>query len=456
MVAGTLHVELRGKTGDGVIAVFPAGSSEANPVVEGVAVGADIGIVLLLAWAAVQTMRQLMRDEARRQRGLAVLVVVGLGVQGFMTALPFTKFHSLTAGDDWLGFESRARNILEQGFLMPLHQPIGEGVPYYYHPFYSYVLALVHAVTGESLFGPIFVHFLLLAATAIVIFPMVRAVFGVVPALCGVGALVALFELDFVRYYTVTLLSENLYVFTVTCCLAAFARWSASGRTAWLVQAGLWGGISAATRPVMMVFLPLAIAVATWLAWHRREPRRLRAPLILGASWMACVLPFTVRNWIVSRQLVLLSSGQGGAVIVHAVPPPLDPAPYLDAYQAGATTIGVLWRLLADHPAEVAALQFKKLGFTLGMVHWFDGYRPHPEMVAVTILYISMMFASRSMRHPGLWPVHAFVGSHWASMLLTSPWNYGYRLILPAYVYTTALSVAAATGVMLAGRHAHR
>ena len=77
------------------------------------------------------------------------------------------------------------------------------------------------------------------------------------------------------------------------------------------------------------------------------------------------------------------------------------------------------------------------------MIHWFEGYRPHPELLAVTFLYVVMLVTSKTMRRPELWPVHAFVFSHWGSMMLTSPWNYGYRMILPAYVYTSTLSVAA-------------
>jgi hypothetical protein len=46
-------------------------------------------------------------------------------------------------------------------------------------------------------------------------------------------------------------------------------------------------------------------------------------------------------------------------------------------------------------------------------------------------------------------PIHAFVLSHVASMALTSPWNYGYRLILPPFVYTTTLSVAAAAAMLI-------
>jgi hypothetical protein len=65
-------------------------------------------------------------------------------------------------------------------------------------------------------------------------------------------------------------------------------------------------------------------------------------------------------------------------------------------------------------------------------------------LIGVTVLYLVALVASPAMRRPQLWPVHAFVGAHWASMLLTSPWNYGYRMILPPFVFTTALAAAAA------------
>jgi hypothetical protein len=237
-------------------------------------------------------------------------------------------------------------------------------------------------------------------------------------------------------------------VLTVTCCLAAYARWAETARTPWLVAAGVWGGLSSATRPAMLVFFVPAMLVTAAIA-HRQGHRFVTAPLVAAASWMAVVLPFTVRNWIVSGQAVLVSSGQGGAVIVHNVPPPLDPQPYFQRFVSGeAGTVTVLWQLFLEHPMAMIELHARKLGFTFGMTQWFEGYRPHPELVAITALYALTLIASKTMRRPELWPVHAFVGSHWASMALTSPWNYGYRLILPPFVYTTTLSVAAAVSLV--------
>lgn len=453
-IDGSLQVDLRTQHGEAVV-VFPEGAPPApTPFADRAAAVVDGIAVLLLIAITVQTLAAVARAESRVRVVLGALVVVGLGAQGFIMALPFRRFHTLTGGDDWLGFESRSREILQHGLLMPLGAAIGSGVPYFYHPFYPYVLAAIHALGGESLFAPIFSHFLVLAITALVMFALARKLFGEVAAGAGVAALLVIFEVDFIRYYTITLLSENLYVLTVTCCLFAFARWVDNRQPSTLLQAGIWGGVSAATRPVMMVFLPLALLVTFAIAYRSRRGI-LAAPLILGASWMACVLPFTLRNWIVAKQFVLLSSGQGAAVIEHNVPKPLDPMPYINAFRSGeAGTVAVLWRLLLEHPAAFLGLQMKKLGFTLGMIQWFDGYRPHPELLAVTALYLAMLVISRTMRRPELWPVHAFVASHWASMALTSPWNYGYRLILPPYIYTTTLSCAAAVAWLRAMRPA--
>jgi hypothetical protein len=114
----------------------------------------------------------------------------------------------------------------------------------------------------------------------------------------------------------------------------------------------------------------------------------------------------------------------------------------------------VLARIAWDHPLGVLRIQGLKLGFSLGMIQWFDGYRPHPELVTVTVLYVLTCICSRTMRALALWPVHLFVLAHLASMGLTMPWNYGYRLIIPPFVLTSVLSASAAwsiVGVWLSG-----
>lgn len=445
-ISGELHVSLRGPGGD-EIAVVPttAGADAVWP--RYLAAGLDIIAIALLVAVACAALRDAWMHSQRVDALVGAGLVAALGVQGFVAARPMIgRFMSLSGGDDWLGFESRARDILQHGVLMTLGRPLGEGVAYFYHPFYSYVLALAHALAGESLFGPIVMHFVVLAVTAFVMWRFARDLFGTVAASFGLAGLLVVFEIDFIRYYTITLLSENFYILTVTLCLRAFAGWAQSGATRYLVLAGIWAGLSAVTRPAMMMFFVPAMVVVLAIAAQRRFPiAPLRAAVVLAASWLVVVAPFTLRNWVVARKLVLISDSLGGGFIVHALPRHIDPAPYMHGYGGGVIdSAGVLWRILLDHPGEVLSLQLQKLGFTLGMVHWFGDYRPHPELVAVTALYLVMIAVSPAMRGMALWPVHAFVLAHVASMGLTSPWNYGYRLILPPYVYTTTFAAAAA------------
>ena len=212
------------------------------------------------------------------------------GVQGWRQALPFAaRVRPLTFGDDWWGFESCARDVLHHGPLMTLGKAIGQGDPYFYHPLYSYFLAAIHAVSGESLFGLVFVQFLVLAAVASIMWRFGAWLFGELPALAGLAALVVVFELDFARYYTVTLLSENLYILTVTLTLVAFVRWMQDGSPAGLIQTGFWGGVSTLTRPPMLFYLGPALALVA-LASAQRAGRLTGAvrPLCRQQENLAC------------------------------------------------------------------------------------------------------------------------------------------------------------------------
>ena len=459
---GAFHLSFNWPDGHAIAVVPTPVSGPQSPVTRLIALILDIMVIALLVAAAIPVFSQVLSGSHRIPVIVGTSLAVILGAQGFITARPWLdRMQTLGGGDDWLGFESRARDVLQHGVLMTLGKPLGEGTAYFYHPFYSYVLAAAHAIGGESLFAPIFMHFLVLAATAFLMWSFARGIFGELPAACALAALLVIFELDFIRYYTITLLSENIYVLTVTLCLRAFAQWAQDESPGKLIQAGLWAGVSAVTRPAMMMFFVPAMFVAFVIAARPPSPRLRRAgrttvarglaaAAMIAVSWLVVIAPFTIRNWIVSRKLVLISDSLGGGFIIHNTPPGFDPAAYLTGFSGGVVaSIGVLWRILIEHPSEFLSLQIRKLGFTLGMVHWYTDYRPHPELVAISALYLVMLVLSPMLRRAALWPVHAFVLAHVASMGMTAPWNYGYRLILPGFVYTTTFSVAAAAAWLL-------
>src|SRR6266508_704473 len=237
----------------------------------------DAVLLFVFAFAVIQTIWRHWQPSML----VPAALIGGFGWQGWWRARPLAdRVVSLTSGDDWFGFESSARDILHHGPLMTLGKPVGEGAAYFFHPLYCYFLAAIHGVTGESLFGPVFVQFLILAAVAILLWRLAAALFGARPALIGLVALVTIFELDFARYYTITLLSENLYILTVTLTLVAFI---ASTRTrSWRAR---------------------VVPVAT-----------------VALLWLAAIAPVTIRNAIVARRFVLISDGLGAGFIKYNIP----------------------------------------------------------------------------------------------------------------------------------------
>lgn len=440
-------------TDAGPLAVTPSPSSSTSQIAFVMTTAADYLALGVLAVLGVFVAAARWTETSTRRSLLVVTtVVVVFGVQGYLAASRYaSRFYSLTAGDDWWGFESRARDILQHGPLMTLGRPLGEGAAYFFHPFYSYYLAAVHALIGESLFGPVFTQFLILAGVAVLLWRLASDCFGERAGLLGLAALVVLFELDFARYYTVTLLSENLYILTVALTVTSLARWARSGSVTSLAAGGFWGGVSSITRPGMLIaFVPVLIVVAV-IAIRRLDARALgaRAAAICAAAWALPVSLTAARNWIVASRFVLVSDGLGGGVVLYNIPASVPSAPYLEGFSGGLlAAAALLARIFRDHPWAFLATQVRKFGFTLGMTQWHEGYRAHPELIAFTALYVAMLFASRSMRQPALWPAHVFVVAHVLSMGLTIPWNYGYRLILPPFVFTATLSVAAAASLL--------
>ena len=259
--------------------------------------------------------------------------------------------------------------------------------------------------------------------------------------------------MDFIRYYTVTLLTENLYILTVTLMLVPFVRWVR-------LQPQRPGphrlrcGISTITACHDVLRRPCAgldrVPVAG--STHAARDPALTAAGVAVSAWILTIAPVTARNWVVAHRFVTIADVPARVSdLLQNFPSTVDASPYIARFHGTmGSGLSALIRSTWDHPWAMSAFHLRKLGFSLGMIQWFGGYRPHPELAGVSILYIVMCVASSRMRDRAMWPVHLFVVTHLASMIITIPWNYGYRLILPAFVYTTTLSVAAFTAWLMA------
>lgn len=407
---------------------------------------AAAGLVAPLGWAVLLVVLTVTGvavwpSVATRLRGsrsvhdwIAPAVFAALTAQGAWKARHLVgQVWTLSGGDDWLAFEMSARDALLNGWLMT--RGAATAPPFFSYPGYSYYLAAVHLATGESLAGVVLMNFIVLAAATQLVYAIARQLTSPPAAVVAVAILVVLEQLDFVRYYTVTLLSENLFVLLVPATIYFLIRFVHTGRWPVLLAAGACGGLATATRPTMLLYLPVAMLVTT-IARIASPGRRLAAAALLAAGWLLAISPFTYRNYAVSGEPVLVTSGQSASFIRYNLPASHPDArqKYLDGFDGGNLEAGLtLLRILGEYPVDTVRNWLFKIGFAAGMVHW-AGNSPHPELVITTLLYLAAILLVPQLRTAPAMFVHGFILTHLMTLLLTEPWNYGYRMLLAMYL----------------------
>jgi len=178
---------------------------------------------------------------------------------------------------------------------------------YFRAPLYPAFLGLIYTVCGHDYLAPRLAQAVLGALSCGLLYLVGRLVFA--RWVAGVAGLAA-GSYWILIYLDGELLIPPLIVFLdlllILCLLQAYRR-----PAAWLFAlAGVLLGLSAIARPNILLFGP---GIVAWLLWlHRRQlARGLFYSAITTAGCLLVVLPITVRNWIVGRDLVLIAS-QGG------------------------------------------------------------------------------------------------------------------------------------------------
>ncbi len=176
-------------------------------------------------------------------------------------------------------------------------------------PLYPYFLALIYAISGSSIFLAKVIQAIGGAVICLLIFHLGKSMFSHTTA--RVAAIIAVFYGPSI-YYESELLLEWLAILLALAMLLVLVRSGdiISRRTALI--AGVLGGLSAITRPNILVVFPL---MALWLLLSNRSQTATRHRMINAVAFtlgvVICILPVTIRNYIVADDFVLISS-QGG------------------------------------------------------------------------------------------------------------------------------------------------
>lgn len=177
-------------------------------------------------------------------------------------------------------------------------------------PLYPMFLAALYRFFGHDQQAVRVVQALISSLSVLLIYAIGRAVFhervGVIAS-----ALAAIYP-PFISY-SGWLLTETLSVFLLLALVYALIRAiHYSPRAARWMVAGVLGGLLALNREEMLVVVGL-LALALW---RLRISRRLLVAFVLAA--LATMLPWTVRNYVVFHELILVAPGGGAGLWISS------------------------------------------------------------------------------------------------------------------------------------------
>jgi 4-amino-4-deoxy-L-arabinose transferase-like glycosyltransferase len=360
---------------------------------------------------------------------LIAVPLVAFAAQGLVASASHRDLTVFLIGDDMRQYASDGRNIALHGLLMNQGRPLFTGQPFYFYPLYPYFVALTHMLFDESFYGVIFLQFVLLGGTIAIIAWLASDLFGDRVAWLALAILCVLAEMDFVRYYTISVFTDNLYYPLVAAATAAMWLTQKTGGARRAILAGALGGLATLTRPSMMFVLPLFML---WLLRNRAEravPRRAAAGLAFATAWMAAVGLATLRNWLVSGRFVLLAESSL-QILLFLAPAGVNAASYMpNAKPSVPETVVAAFKLFRDHPYEVLIVEARKLAFMAGFTNLMPSFRIHPEFLGLTGGYVGWWLqVGRRGGYGGA--VHVTLLGHVVAFLVASPMTYGYKTML--------------------------
>lgn len=200
-------------------------------------------------------------------------------------------------------FLERAQEVLHGDLL-------GQGVPFYSSPLYPYFIAFVFWLFGQEMLVLCIIQILIGSANCVVIYLITRKLSGrqMLPALVS-GVCAAFYGL--LVFFDGDMLMIFMTLLFVDCGLYFLISYHESRRVLHVVIAGLAIGLAALDRTNVLLFVPVAmwyVAGRFTIAFRKWQ---ITPALIFLACVIGVVLPVTLRNSIVGRDLVLVSSNAG-------------------------------------------------------------------------------------------------------------------------------------------------
>lgn len=178
-----------------------------------------------------------------------------------------------------------------------------------FSPLYAYFMAAVFTVVGENFLWVQVIQYGLSVLAAYLLYRLSRDLFG---TLAGLFTLILYLFYDMILIYDSQLLDTVFSILLPAGALLLLHRAPITGRLGQWFGAGLVLGLFALTRPNVMLFFPL---VAVWAYWAggtgSKLIRRLVPAVLVAVGAALMILPFTVRNMVMTGEPVLITAHGG-------------------------------------------------------------------------------------------------------------------------------------------------
>jgi 4-amino-4-deoxy-L-arabinose transferase-like glycosyltransferase len=275
----------------------------------------------------------------------------------------------------------------------------------------------------------------------VLLYYLARRLFGV-PAAIGTFAGFLVLDARHLDWVARRLLSEPVYFVVLPALLLALVRCLDERRVRDGMLAGVLLGLAIVTRGPTLLIVPF-VAVILWLGFRRAGlPRvdavRRLAVLFTIAGLIVVLVP--LRNLVVAGEPALVASSGGVNLQKLHRPTPgvrlsLAQDRWFAPYVHEAPTRETIEFVIQD-PAGYAASCLLLAAYTLGYGAAIDESQVTvwPELILLNLLYVSAIILWRSARSLRAAILHAFIATHFLTMVLFVPYDYDNRLVLPMYL----------------------
>lgn len=305
--------------------------------------------------------------------------LIGLGAMAAALRLAVVCFFfgDYVPTGDAAHWHTMALNFLDGRGLI-----VNEKMVAYRTPVPGLYFALIYGIFGVSVRAVQMANVCLGVLTVWLAYDLARRLFGVIAARAA-GLLVCIYPTNLL--YTGQMLSETPVVMLILSTL--WLAWLARDRgLPWRIAVGIVLGIAVLTRQTV---LPMAVLIALWAFFFWASARggagRIGAPLLIFASLALPLVPWSARNYLLTKTFIPLTSEAGTMLWMASAGKSVPEIDALPEGLRGSTYQGKALRFIADNPWPVLAralqrftilwhLHFRGGGFA--EVAFLTGYLP--------------------------------------------------------------------------------